>query len=334
MIAVVTQFLLYNLLPAFAAGLIAWLLIYAGVQLFRIRHGKLRLCLLVAPLVKSTLVMLGLSMAFPWPRELFGGWLNQALPTRVLLPVFIVVAGVAVIGRGSLVARSRRTALAHAVPARAGEARVGEALDRVMAAFRRREPAYAQFNCEPEPARPDLKVTDAPLHSPLIVTEGRPTIVFPAALIPRLDDHELDGALAHEVAHLRVRNTLPCLASEVCRGLVAVNPMAALMASQLHREEEKACDDLAVGATGDPDVYAGMLLKSYRFASERSWPLVAKLQYVPQLLGMKPMLSERVERLVEGPSPQASMGWQYLWFSLLWIVVVQLFFVSGDEVFF
>lgn len=323
------QFALHNLLPAMVAGAVSWLAIYAGIEVLGIRHGKLRLCLLTAPLIKSTLVLLGMHQVLPWPDEIFGAWHAQALPSSTVLPPFLVATGLALAGRGYYAARARRVALGRAVAPLGGEGRLAAALDTVMTGYKRNQARIsARCGCEFAPQRPELRIADASVHSPLIVTDGRPTIVFPKPLVARLSEHELQGALAHEVAHLQVRAPLGCFSSEWIRALVAVNPMAGLMASQLEREEEKACDDIAVAAIGDPDAYAGMLLKSYRFANETSRPLAGALQYLPQLLGVKPALSERIERLIDGPAPQTGMGMQYAAFALLWSAVVSVFFVG------
>jgi hypothetical protein len=104
--------------------------------------------------------------------------------------------------------------------------------------------------------------------------------------------------------------------------------MAALMAAQLHREEEKACDDMATVALGDPETYAEMLLKSYRFATHNAVPVFEKLQYVPQLLGIKPILSERIERLLDRPKAEPSLRLQYLAASCLSVALWLVFFTD------
>lgn len=53
------QFALYNLSPALVGGTLAWAAVGAGVHLLGVRNGKLRFCLFSAPLVKSTLLLLG-----------------------------------------------------------------------------------------------------------------------------------------------------------------------------------------------------------------------------------------------------------------------------------
>ena len=177
----------------------------------------------------------------------------------------------------------------------------------------------------PGPDRPRLMITEQPIGSPVAVTTGEPTIVFPSQLISQLDDDEIEGGLAHEVAHFRLRRPAYC-SSENVRAFSVLNPMTSLMAAHLRREEEKACDDIAVAAVGRPAVYARMLLKSYRFARRRTAPAMLRLQELPHLVGWKPLVSERIERLVARPSPQRLLGWQYAATVAVWSAIVGTFF--------
>lgn len=322
------QFLLYNLLPGLVAGALAWVAVLGGIELLRIGHGSLRFCLLGFPLVKSTFVVLGVGMVLPWPREVFGAWYANALPLRAVLPAYLAITVVALTGRALLVRRARGLALRDTLPAEENSPRLVRALDRVMAAYESQEARLIGV-CQyaPIPGRPELLITRRPLHSPLVVTAGRPTIVFPERLVHDLTDKELQGAIAHEVAHLCLRRHTIC-STENVKAIVAVNPMAALMAAQLHREEEKACDDMATVALGDPETYAEMLLKSYRFATHDAVPVFGQLQYVPQLLGIKPILSERIERLLDRRKAEPSLRLQYLAASCLSVALWLVFFTD------
>ena len=325
----IQQYALYNLLPALVGGAIAWAAIGSAIYLLGVRHGKLRLCLLSVPLLKSTLLLLGVGLVLPWPRDVFGTWHAQALsPTRVF-PFFLLFTGAAIAARTLLAARARRQALAGATAAESSSPRLSKALDEVIQeTHQRRQIIIDRCGFAPKLARPDLLVATSPLSSPLIVTDEAPTIVFPANLIDRLSDQELRGALAHELAHLELRTPFSCFSSASVQSLAVANPLASIMAGQLYREEEKACDDMAVAATGDPETYAGMLLKAYRFAHPRGGSMTATLQYVPQLLGLRPMLAERIERLMGDETPGERMGWQYAGFAAIWIGIVAVFFVQ------
>ena len=83
---------------------------------------------------------------------------------------------------------------------------------------------------------------------------------------------------------------------------------------------------MAVAALGQPDVFAEMLLKSYRYAAQSLSPLVGRLQSVPQLIGLKPMISERVENILHS-RPLQDMGLQKAMTCLVWIGVSMTFMV-------
>ncbi len=123
------QFLLYNLLPGLVVGALAWVAVLGGIELLRIRHGSLRSCLLGFPLVKSTLVVLGVGMVLPWPREVFGAWHANALPLRTVLPAYLAMTVVVLTGRALLVRRSRQRALQDTLPAEENSPRLVRALD-------------------------------------------------------------------------------------------------------------------------------------------------------------------------------------------------------------
>lgn len=322
-----SQFLLNNLLPAIVAGCLAWAFVHLAVYLFGIRHGKLRLCLYLAPLLKSTLVLLGLGTVLPWPRDIFATWASQATPAQTVLPIFLVLTGLVLLTRNRLAARARRQLVAGARPADE-EGRLASALDRVMSAYRDNEHRIqARCQIEPLPHRPELLVHEGTLHTPAVVTAGGPVVVFPSRLLERLDAAELEAALAHEVAHVYLRQPTNCFTSETVRMLATLNPFAGVMASQLQREEEKACDDIAVDIVGDPEGYAAMLLRSYRYAAATAGPLAGGLQYVHQLLGVRPVLSERVEHLMARDETYRPAR-QRLGFAVTWILLIVVFFSS------
>lgn len=323
------QFGLYNLLPALVGGVLVWAVVTAGVYTLEIRHGKLRLCLFSAPLIKSTLLLLGIGLVLPWPREAAWTLHGRALAPSDVLPFFMFFTGAAMMLQSFLSSRARQAAISAATPAETSAPRLTAALDEVMQRLEQcRDVLIDRCGCERRLERPRLLVAGAGVPSPLIATDGSPAIVFPRALADRLSDRELRGALAHEVAHLQLRAPFSCLSSTSVRSLAIANPMATMMASQLLAEEEKACDDVAVAATGDAETYAGMLLKAYRCARRAPTAASGKLEYLPQLLGLKPMLSERVERLVGDTPSGGGMTKQYVGFAVLWAAVIALFFTA------
>ncbi len=328
MIGLLWRFALYNLLPAVASGLLLWLLIYGGLALLGVRRGSLRLPLLYFPLVKSTLLLLGIGLIFPWPRPVFKALAERAVDAQTMLPALLIWAGAALLVRQWLIRGAQRRMLADARPAEQTSDRLSQALRRVMQRYRARQGARCEeglLSCTIRPSPPpELLVTEQFIESPLVFpTEKPPTIVFPAALISQLTDSELDSALAHEYAHVLVNRPFWC--SEAClKYLGPVSPVAGLVARYLHREEELTCDEMAVLVTGDPNTVASMLLKSYRF-SAGSRRLFSKLQVFSQLLGLKPEITQRVERLLEPEPSRADLWLQRCAAMGIWVAVLSMF---------
>ena len=94
-----------------------------------------------------------------------------------------------------------------------------------------------------------------------VVGRRRPIVVLDADLVADLDPEELEGVLAHELAHVRRRDTLVAQSLGVLRDLAFFVPGGGWAVRQLHRERELAADQLAVEATRRPGALASGLLK-------------------------------------------------------------------------
>ncbi len=326
---VLVRFLIYNLLVSLAAGLLAWLLVWLALRLLRLGPSPLGFCFLGLPALKALLLLWGVGAVFPWPAALFGPLHAQAVPFQKIWPYLLVwTLGLYLVYRLA-VARARRALLRAALPATTAAPRLAAALVPLQAAYRQApcppDDAALLCACQAGPP-PDLLVSER-LPSPLALTDGgRPAILFPAGLVAGLDDAELAGALAHELAHFVLRRRQWCSAGTL-QVLTLMSPLAGMAGEYLHREEEKACDALAVALTGQPACYAGMLTKSYRFARQPARRSAAWLELMPRLAGFRPLLSERVEHLL-APARSAPPRPQVL-SAAVWLALAAVLFFNG-----
>ena len=90
----------------------------------------------------------------------------------------------------------------------------------------------------------------------LVVGTRQPVVLIGQDLLDRLDDAELEGVLAHELAHVRRRDNLVSAALGAARDLTFFVPGGGWAVRQLHRERELAADQVAVAATGRPGALA------------------------------------------------------------------------------
>jgi hypothetical protein len=89
--------------------------------------------------------------------------------------------------------------------------------------------------------------------APVLLCAGwrRPAVVVSRGAHTRLDDDELRGALAHELAHIERRDTVLGWALMATRALFWFNPVVQVLARDLVQEIERRADDRAAAVTGD-----------------------------------------------------------------------------------
>jgi Zn-dependent protease with chaperone function len=106
---------------------------------------------------------------------------------------------------------------------------------------------------------PELKLVTA--EAPMALTIGilQPRIYLSTGLVSRLSDEELEGVLAHELAHIARADNLVAFVSQALAG--AILPFSRQALRQLLAERELAADTLAISVTGKPITLARTLVK-------------------------------------------------------------------------
>jgi beta-lactamase regulating signal transducer with metallopeptidase domain len=327
------RFLAFNLAASLLAGILAWLLVMGALRLLRIRSAFLHTSFLALPLIKSVLILVGVGWVLPWPLDWFGWIQSQAIPPLAALPWMIAWFGLAVLVYTFFAWRARHDILKQALPPSEHEARhLKAALENVMTAYQQSPCCEAgEILCcisDQIPANPDLLISEQLLSPLALVEAGRPVLLFPRQLLDELEEDELTLIMAHELNHFALRKPFG-QSPGILRALILFSPIAFLLADYYHREEEKSCDDLAVAIFKQPEAYAKMLLKSYQFARRQSRPGWLKpLPFLPGLLGTKPLISERVERLLTSRPAQNAWKIQPLLTGTLWVILVYFLFLA------
>jgi Zn-dependent protease with chaperone function len=128
-----------------------------------------------------------------------------------------------------------------------------------------------------------------------VVGSRRPVIVLGRDLLDQLDAEEVEGLLAHELAHVKRRDNVVAFALGALRDLAFFVPGGGWAVRQLHRERELTADQIAVGVTDRPGALASGLLKV--LTSTRA-PAQACAAFAPSS-----GLVDRVRVLAEDPTP-------------------------------
>ncbi|MDF1564038.1 MAG: M56 family metallopeptidase [Deltaproteobacteria bacterium] len=109
---------------------------------------------------------------------------------------------------------------------------------------------------------PRLQLIDEPRAIAAVRGLTDPRVVISTGIVARLDERELDGVIAHELAHVARGGNLVRLGLWLLRALQAPNPFALTLARAHFEANESACDALAAAVTGRPAALASALLKT------------------------------------------------------------------------
>ena len=95
---------------------------------------------------------------------------------------------------------------------------------------------------------------------PFVVGWLRPVVLVPAGLLTGLTPSELEAIFAHELAHIRRHDFLVNLLQNVVETLLFYHPAVWWMSSQIRKEREHCCDDVAAAVCGGALGYAKALV--------------------------------------------------------------------------
>ncbi len=96
---------------------------------------------------------------------------------------------------------------------------------------------------------------------PTVVGCLRPLVLLPASAVTGLSAAEIELILVHELAHVRRHDCLVNLAQTVIEALLFYHPGMWWVSSQIRKERENCCDDMAVAIGRDRTAYVHALAR-------------------------------------------------------------------------
>ena len=166
--------------------------------------------------------------------------LDHALPWVLLAWFAGVILFVVRLNVGLMVARRMRLVATTAVPAE---------LQQAFDALRRR------LGVE----RAVRLMHSALVQAPTVIGWLRPVVLIPASCLSGLSTMQIEAILAHELAHIRRHDYLVSVLQSVIETLLFYHPAVWWVSSQVRRERECCCDEMAVAVGGDRLAYARAL---------------------------------------------------------------------------
>ena len=95
--------------------------------------------------------------------------------------------------------------------------------------------------------------------APAVIGVLRPIVLVPASALTELSPDHLEALLLHELAHVKRHDYLVNLLQTAAETLLFYHPAAWWISSQIRRERENCCDDLAARYCGSAKLYARAL---------------------------------------------------------------------------
>ena len=142
---------------------------------------------------------------------------------------------------------------------------------------------------------PEVIVSDENYLFPCSIGIRHPAIVLSPELIEESSDEVLEAMLAHELAHLKRRDTVIHWIFVLLRDLLFFNPFAHLVFGRVMLAKEEDCDRIAIAATQNPKALESAILGASLLAAKRKLILLpGDLSRIGGLLSRGRVLKQRI----------------------------------------
>jgi len=126
---------------------------------------------------------------------------------------------------------------------------------------------------------------------PIVMGLLKPVIVVPAGLLTHLPFNQVEAIIAHEIVHIKRNDFLINLIQSIIEIVFFYHPAVYLLSSQIRKERENCCDDMAIKACNDKGNYIKALTELESMNSLSVQPSLA-------FSGNKNRLLNRVKRIL------------------------------------
>jgi Zn-dependent protease with chaperone function len=159
---------------------------------------------------------------------------------------------------------------------------------------------------------------------PFTVGVRNARIVLSEEVVATLTDAELEGVLAHEIAHIKMYDFGLVIAASILRDFTAWNPMAHFSYRGLLRDREYEADKRAVAITGKPLAIASGLLKVRDLLSRGMYGRNVAMSFLPPRTDVGRRISHLIALADHAPPAKAAVPGAYLAASCLLAVLALL----------
>lgn len=125
----------------------------------------------------------------------------------------------------------------------------------------------------------------------------KPVVLLPMKLLLYMSQEQLEAILLHELAHIRRQDYVLGLIQTLIKAVFFFNPFLHWICSQMDREREHACDDIAVAVNQNPLLFANTLKELAEMNTHHK---------IAMNITGKKMLLKRITRLFNQPEQRVT----------------------------
>lgn len=153
--------------------------------------------------------------------------------------------------------------------------------------------------------------------SPIIIGHLKPIVLFPIGFINNLSIEEIEAILYHELAHIKRNDYLINILITFAQSLFYYHPAIWWLNTQIKKERENCCDDIAVELSGDKLTYVQSLVTAQSLiANSQSLAMGIKGQ------GFKSNLGKRITRLLSPNLTTITATEKYIGLSIIGALLI------------
>jgi len=112
---------------------------------------------------------------------------------------------------------------------------------------------------------------------PMVIGIIKPVILFPVGVITLLSIEEIEGIIAHELAHVKRHDFLVNIIQTIMETLYYYHPAVWWISANIKSERENCCDDVAISLGMEPITYAKALVKLREIQTQKNPALAMAL---------------------------------------------------------
>lgn len=176
---------------------------------------------------------------------------------------------------------------------------------------------------------PVLAYCDA-IDVPAVVGLLKPVILLPFSMTAGLSLEQLEAVIAHELAHLRRYDHLINVLQRIVESIFFFHPAVWWLSNRIRLEREHCADDLAIGSSLSPLLYAGSLLRVAELSHAARFG-GGTLAVSLLITGRPSTLQQRVARLL-GSQSETMVRLHHPWVGVMTLVVGLVLFLAQREI--